>query len=1020
MKNISLSLPIALAALAVASCTASEPEGLRLAAPGTGAQVKFDVFHKPLPEIPLPNDIATRYDPGSPTGRRVNASMVANNQWERTTRQELDKLDGWSTFGAISVGFDKPLDPEVIFQRHRDNYDFSNDAVYVIDVSPDSPEFCQPVALDMGAGNFPYTIEDFDKYYPNDPRGRTDTLLFEQVEEDLNHNGKLDPGEDTDMDGVLDHPNTRHRDGTLDDLLTFYERETNTLIMRPVVPLREETTYAVVLTRRLLDEDGRPVRSPFKYINHVQQNAALAPLEGCLHKLPLSLDDVSFTWAFTTQSITRDFRAIRDGLYGVSTLPKDSAIAKLAGDFPTDIDWLDAKDKGEGNLKVLPSAEFINAMRPVLTSLMGNDAGRAKAIVESHNFVDYEVFGTFQSPQFFPRWDESVKPKALLPLGEQVWQVNPLTGDAFVRSEKVSFWMTIPKRQYKRNPDAPAPLVILGHGYTGSKMDPISFGGFFARHGIATLGMECPSHGVSVDANARDMVLALGRTNNIEKTIKALLDGRAFDQNGDGQADSGADYWTAYAFHTRDMVRQSTVDYMRLIQILRSWDGTKTWKWDPAKKNAPGLAGDFDGDGKVDVGGDADIDMVGGSLGGIMSSMVAGIEPRVRVAVPIAGGGGLSDIAQRSIQGGVAEAVNLRMFGPLLLTLRGGDGSLELWQYLPDLNRTGSVKLGQVGRELPEGDTAVLTNQKTGDYRCARVQAGSLLRVAVPSDQGDVLSLSFYSGPLPPQDRTGCRIPSDAAPYLTVDKLGIEAKFQGKTYPASSPLIALGDGFGMRRGTPELRSFLSIAQMAMDPGDPINFTPFFERRLMKHTTGEVVAPRVMFVTTIGDMAVPANTGASLARAAGFIDYADVDPRYGKPVNQVLADTYTYEATERIPHHINSSGQSVLEDVDDFSSIATGSPDDGFDVPRLSPPLRLVKQSTKNGGYEGIMFPYAIPTGKHGFDLPASEPGWDLGRFLINTLGHYVNSSGTEYNTDKCNIDYSCSYIPPMPADGFHY
>ena len=32
--------------------------------------------------------------------------------------------------------------------------------------------------------------------------------------------------------------------------MTWYERETNTLIIRPVVPLREETRYAVVLTER--------------------------------------------------------------------------------------------------------------------------------------------------------------------------------------------------------------------------------------------------------------------------------------------------------------------------------------------------------------------------------------------------------------------------------------------------------------------------------------------------------------------------------------------------------------------------------------------------------------------------------------------------------------------------------------------------------------------------------------------------------------------------------------------------
>src|SRR5437016_3233481 len=85
------------AALALA-CASPEPVGLKLADQGSGAQVRFDVTVKPLPEIPFPNDFATRYDPGSPTLRRVNASMVAPTQWESFTRGQLDQLDGWGTF----------------------------------------------------------------------------------------------------------------------------------------------------------------------------------------------------------------------------------------------------------------------------------------------------------------------------------------------------------------------------------------------------------------------------------------------------------------------------------------------------------------------------------------------------------------------------------------------------------------------------------------------------------------------------------------------------------------------------------------------------------------------------------------------------------------------------------------------------------------------------------------------------------------------------------------------------------
>ena len=248
--------------VALAACT-NEPPTLgpagRLAA--TTPVVKFDVYHRPFPEIPLPNDFATRYDATSPTRRRLNASIVAGTtEWERATRAELDKLSGWGTLAPISVSFTQPIDPEVIITRHwGDDYAFDDDAVLVIDVSAGSPGLCEAVPLDMGQGNYPQVLQN-PSAFDADPRAGLETMTIEETEEDLDGDGVLDPGEDTDMDGVLDHPNTRA--GTPgSQRLEFYERETNTLVMKPIMPMREATTYAVVLTKRLTAPDGVPVRS---------------------------------------------------------------------------------------------------------------------------------------------------------------------------------------------------------------------------------------------------------------------------------------------------------------------------------------------------------------------------------------------------------------------------------------------------------------------------------------------------------------------------------------------------------------------------------------------------------------------------------------------------------------------------------------------------------------------------------------------------------------------------------------
>ena len=102
------------------------------------------------------------------------------------------------------------------------------------------------------------------------------------------------------------------------------------------------------------------------------------------------------------------------------------------------------------------------------------------------------------------------------------------------------------------------------------------------------------------------------------------------------------------------------------------------------------------------------------------------------------------------------------------------------------------MKLGPVTATLNEGDTAVVTNVRSGEYRCARVQKNGLLRAAVSSDLGDKLSLAVFEGALAPQARTGCVVPEGATPYWTADTVGADFKFQGIEHKAGEPITALG------------------------------------------------------------------------------------------------------------------------------------------------------------------------------------------------------------------------------------
>ena len=66
--------------------------------------------------------------------------------------------------------------------------------------------------------------------------------------------------------------------------------------------------------------------------------------------------------------------------------------------------------------------------------------------------------------------------------------------------------------------------------------------------------------------------------------------------------------------------------------------------------------------------------MWGISLGGVISGVMAGAEPSLDAASPNAGGAGLVDVAVRSKQAGVPDAVVLPMIGPLVVGCLPTDG----------------------------------------------------------------------------------------------------------------------------------------------------------------------------------------------------------------------------------------------------------------------------------------------------------------------------------------------------------
>jgi hypothetical protein len=914
------------------------PAGYGPTPPGDGPLVVFDLTRRPLPEIPLPNDVATTADPTSRTGRRINVSLLAPSRLERAAREGFVDMEGWGTFQQISVAFERPKDvPEGIAaidvdrlaaHMQRDGHDFADDPVYLVNLATGIP-----VPLDMAGGDFPLSVQDPNKYFPNDPRVTENNLLFETFDEAQGLlPSQYTPALDTDFDGVLDRPNTF---GVVppggikgvDDLLTFYERESDTLILRPLLPLDETTTYAVVLTDRLKDPNGRPVRSPFSYVHHATQAAEAARISDIVSNKDLAayygnisgtgLAHVAFTWSFTTQPVFDDMRIVRDGLYGRGPL------AHLAGEYPTDAtafratgtvpvgtpdpaNWQSNKEctGHTDNLYVVRYDEAKDTVHQFLLKVLNLDENAAELLEKSLENVDYFVVGSFQSPYFMG------DPKHEDPDGR--FRINWLTGEGPIQPDTVPFWISVPKKT--KTHAQPFPATVWAHGSGNNGAEIIVRSGYFAKQGVAMIGIDLPGHGLVLDRGQTDLARAFLANACLVPWLDGITQGRAYDLNGDGLADSGGLLWSAHIFHSRDNIRQSVVDMMQATRILKTFDGKTMSAQDFNGDGKLDLAGDFDADGVPDLGGSSDIYASGNSLGGVLALVDGAVDPTIQATASISGGGGLMDVAMRSTF--VPESVLEQVMSPLVVALPAKEranmtgngtqctGDARTVRFvLNDLTNSREVEIACLTPdELAAGMTIVLTNSTNKEVRCGRAGTDGRFRVPIPASVGDALHVEVFTQRDAVESYATCKLIDgatlgrhidtfehsatsttsipDGAPTCddAVQAGGFDdgtscAQFQGVFYPVGSKLVAPQEGLGLRRQTPDFRRLIALTQAAIDPADPVNFAPYFYKKAFRGIDGTPAPARaVMQFDTDGDPLVPDSTGYAFARSLGALPF----------------------------------------------------------------------------------------------------------------------------------------------------
>jgi hypothetical protein len=996
----------------VLSCAVS-PEGLRETPDGSGPMVTIDWDAEPLPEVPFPNDLATRPDPTSITGLRVNISEEAATESEREAREKLNELVGFGIFSMITVAFEEPLDLDEIARRHPNDFEVPehdmDDAFFVVNVDPNSPGYLETVPLDVGHGRFPMDCAENDRYFPNDPRDWSPSLMFEVADEDFNGNGVLDWGEDTDNDGVLDIPNIYPPGGDpRDDLLTFYDRETDMLMVRPIVPMLEQTRYAVVLTERLVGVDGEPIRSPWEYVHHIRQTEALRPLDEFLPKRGLSMDDVAFAWTFTTGRITGDLVDIRRGFDGEGPWPF------LADEYPGAIETATTVRNESDNDYTLPVDDLIGQL--VELELFDEDAG--DFLVRSYgDFADSIVGGTFTTPYLLADRDDGGHWDA-----DEWWQLDPVAGTMHHKPQRIPFTCVLPKASPGFEP--PWPVAIFGHGYGSSRFDFLGFAHAFNRVGMAACALDFPGHGPTIDEDQRVLANALLKTLGMQAFLYHLEDARFRDLNNDSEKDSGGDQWSADAFHTRDMVRQSAVDWMAMIRGFKAC-GTGEMELVESLETGPAPTGEFvtscdwDGDGAPDLGGpDVNYYITGGSLGGINSAVAAGVMPEVTAWAPIVPGGGTLDIGVRTEIGGAVEALVGRLLTPMFLGMPQEDGTLKVVQMVNSVTDMHYLHVGTLPT-VPAGGRIRVSNLDNGEVVDGWVPVDGTFRVGVAADAPDVFEKRVLAGmpldgpdPLqaytvPDNEGLGDRIVLeffDASDTLvaTLDTFEEEVEHEGVVMQAGSPLIAGSHGTGHVRASARLRKLALALASALEPGDAISYAPLYMDRPSEVLDAKPI--NIAIVPTPGDSIVSVNTGIALARAAGLVEWREVDERYGTTVDQWLIDNGVVQGLEQYGPHVDDAGVPVLFDADDLDDGT-----DGLGAPSDAP---MRTNRTTTSGVSALRLPYVSTRGSHGFALPDQSLDFDINTFAIHQIAWYFASDGQEFLDDPCFEDASCEFLRP--------
>jgi len=376
-----------------------------------------------------------------------------------------------------------------------------------------------------------------------------------------------------------------------------WDPSSNTLHVEPDELLEQHTRYAVVVTDRVRDAEGRRIESRlFDRLKKILPRAYRDELdEGFSRSHRHSRARIVAASVFTTMSVSSELEKIQDRIAKRHPSPTSFVVGSLGerAYFPlggvTSLVWNRQLTTADTLTPTpLPGLALLHAFGPVVGAI---------------------AFGKYESPNYLEPGIGFTPTDTRRDKPEQHG------------ANEVHFNIVLPSSP---RPAAGYPVAIFGHGFGDHKLGAfLVVAASLAQRGIATATINVVGHGFGPASTLT--------VNTASGPVVVPGGGRGFDQSGDGAIGS-TEGSSAAAPRTligsADALRQTTVDLMQLVRQIQA-----------------GV--DVDGDGAPDL--DAGrVYYFGQSFGAIYGTIFLGVEPGVRVGVPNVGGGPTIDIVRLS------------------------------------------------------------------------------------------------------------------------------------------------------------------------------------------------------------------------------------------------------------------------------------------------------------------------------------------------------------------------------------